>query len=144
MKIVRVTKENIHYAVQSVKLFQLSGADDAINESFFEDDKNFLLVALIEDNVVGSAYGYILDRYDKRKKQLFLYAIEVLHEYRNEGIGKALVHEFIKDINSGKFHNAFVITNKENLPAVKLYQSTGAIHTPASDGEEILFKWNPK
>lgn len=142
MKVFRVNKENLHLAKESAELFFWNGdSDKDINKEFFESNRNIIYVAVEDGKVVGSVYGYALDRYDINKKQLFIYSIDVLHKYRKQGIGKKLIKQFIKDLSSGEYYNAFVITNKENHAAVNLYKSTGAKQIISDDGDDIIFRW---
>ena len=76
------------------------------------------------------------------QKQLFIYSIDVLEAFQRKGIGKALIYEFLKHLDE-EFHNAFVLTNRDNISAMKLYQSTGAEITISDEGETILFRWKP-
>lgn len=141
MKIKRVDKDTIELAIQSAELFCWNNPAETINEDFFSSENNVLIVAVEDDKVVGSIYGYVLERYDTRLKQLFIYSIDIIDGYRQQGIAKLLMNEFLKDINSGNYHNAFVITNEDNIPAMKLYESVGGKRIVADDGIEAMFKW---
>ncbi len=142
MELTRVDKESIELAYQSAKLFSWKNKNKKLNDYFFENDNNILIVAKDKEKVVGSVYGYALERYDTNKKQLFIYSIDVLADYRRQGIAKLLIKEFIKDINDGNYHNAFVITNEDNISAMRLYESSGGIRVFAEDGNDVMFKWN--
>lgn len=141
MELKRVKKDNIEYAIESAKLFFWNSDQKIINDKFFTMDTNILIVAVEADKVVGSVYGYCLERYDTDRKQLFTYLIDVLEEYRKMGIGKKLVKEFLKNLHGGKYHNAFVITNQDNVAAMTLYKSVGATRIISKEGQDVLFQW---
>ncbi len=144
MDIIRVNKDNLYYAKQSAELFYWNNdakLANELNEKFFGNDTNIMYVAVENRKVIGSMYGYELERYDIRKKQLFIYSIDVLENYRRKGIGKKLIRTFISELKNGEYYNAFVITNKKNYAAVNLYKSTGAKQIISDDGDDILFKW---
>lgn len=112
-----------------------------LNEHFFKSDTNIMYVAVENRKVIGSLYGYELERYDTRKKQLFIYSIDVVENYHRRGIGKKLIKAFISELKNDEYYNAFVITNKKNYAAVNLYKSTGAKQVITDDGDDILLKW---
>jgi len=143
MELIKVNQDNLNLAIESAKLFYWNNKQKVINKDFFAKDENILIVALEDGKVIGSVYGYCLDRYDRENKQLFVYSIDVLEEHRKKGIGKKLINEFLKDFHNDNYHNAFVITNQDNIAAMNLYKSTGATRVVSGDGEEVLFVWIP-
>lgn len=101
MDIIRVNKDNLYYAKQSAELFYWNNdakLANELNEKFFGNDTNIMYVAVENRKVIGSMYGYELERYDIRKKQLFIYSIDVLENYRRKGIGKKLIRTFISEL----------------------------------------------
>lgn len=56
---------------------------------------------------------------------MYMHAIEVLSEYRKQGIGKALMNELIRICKKNNFVKMFLITEKSNIPAITLYNVTG-------------------
>ncbi len=144
MEIVRLNKDTLKLATEAARLFYWNNQKEGvINDQFFEDNKNIMYVALVGEEVVGNVYGYILPRFDMPKNQLFLYSIDVLEAHQKKGIGKALVHSFLSHLNREEFHNAFVLTNRNNISAMNLYQSTGAEIIHSHEGEDVLFSWAP-
>ncbi len=145
MEIVRLNTQNVNLAREVARKFYWNGdaKNKCINDRFFAEDKNIMYAAVVEGEVVGQIYGYIFERFDMPKKQLFLYSIDVLESFQKRGIGKALVYRFLDHLNKDEFHNAFVLTNKGNVSAMSLYKSTGGNQVVSEEGEEILFKWNP-
>lgn len=143
MKIVKVNKSNLNYATQAAQLFYWkNGSGKEINETFFMNEDNIMYVAVVNERVVGMVYGYSLERFDKPKKQLFLYSIDVLEAYRRQNIGKELIHAFLAHMNLTDYQSAFVLTNRDNEAAVNLYKSTGANLVIADEGEHIMFSWS--
>jgi ribosomal protein S18 acetylase RimI-like enzyme len=144
MEIIRLNTQNNSFAKEAARIFYWDDRNDnRVNERFFKDDKNIMYVAVVEGEVVGQIYGYIFERFDMPKKQLFLYSIDVLKSYQKRGIGKALVYKFLDHLNTDDYHKAFVLTNKGNVSAMSLYKSTGGKQIVSDEGEEILFKWIP-
>lgn len=96
-----------------------------LNDEFFKKETNYFLAAYVEGAFAGFIYAYELDRIDGAKPMMFLYSIDVLAEYRRQGIGKMLIEELKKICTIHNVSKMFVLTYEENEPAMKLYQSTG-------------------
>jgi len=106
---------------------------------FLENPLNYLLMAIWEGIPVGVLLGYQLQRPETARPKFFVYEMEVLDAQRGRGIGKALINAF-KDICQE--HNGteiFLVTNRSNIPAMRLYESTGA--TPEGE-DNVLFVYD--
>ena len=69
---------------------------------------------------------------------MFFYEIEVLEEYRNQSVGKALIEELKKMCERKNILKMFVLTNESNLAAMKLYESAGGERRQEG---EVQFEW---
>lgn len=96
-----------------------------------------VIVALDAGKLVGGLTAYEMQMFKSETTEMFLYEIEVLASHRQKGIGKALI-EFLKQIClEKKIAVMFVGTEKDNLPARKLYAGTGG----AADEETVWFNY---
>ncbi|MBS4195814.1 GNAT family N-acetyltransferase [Lederbergia citri] len=112
---------------------KVGGEEVEVNETFFDNEGNILLIAYLEGIACGIVYGYILSSISSEKRMLFLYSIDVLPEYQNRRIGSALI-ERLKDIAAHKnCFEMFVLTNDSNTSAKKLYERTGGIRENVDD-----------
>lgn len=119
--IIKLDKTNYNYAKQLVHVRKLKVEEEKFY-SFIENQNNIALIEVIEDKVVGLVWGYVLDRMDS-EPMMFIYSVDVIKEFRRKGIAKKLVGAFIDEANKRGFRNSFLITDKGNIPANKLYQS---------------------
>ena len=87
---------------------------------FLDNKSNYFLSYLIDGKIVGYLIAYVLQRYDGRNEILYLHEIDDIR--KSEG--------FIK---------MFLITNKSNDVAVKLYDSMNGINT-SDDNIVYVFK----
>jgi len=104
-----------------------------LNSAFLENYNNYLLVAYIDNDFAGFLYGYEQQRLERKTPMMFLYSIDVLEKYHRLGVGKALINTLKSICTENKFMKMFVITNKSNTAAIKLYQSTGGIEQTDDD-----------
>lgn len=109
--------------------------DPSINENcvisrFYEDmisnDSNILLVAEIDNKIIGYLYGYIVDNgntyLDKVSK---LDALYIIKEYRKNKIAIKLINEFKSwSLKNGVKYIELQVLN-DNTSAVNLYKKEG-------------------
>ena len=86
------------------------------------------------------ATAYVLRRMDDKKFELFFYEIGVAEDFRRQGVGKSLIEELKKVAREKRIGEMFVITNKSNVSAMKLYESTGG--TPSAKADDVVFSYN--
>jgi len=136
MEIRRLKKGDERLAIQAVRKFKSQTADKNYYQQFLANPKNYLFVAFENEKPVGLALAYELERVDRNRNMLFFYEIGVDAKYRRKGIGTALIAELKKVCRKKKLLEMFVITNASNLPAMKLYQSTGG---KREDLDDVVF-----
>lgn len=119
--IVKLTEKNIHYTDQLIHVRDLKVDHEKVKK-FIQDEKNILLMEVIDEVVVGLVWGYVLERIDS-EPMMFIYSVDVVQEFRKKGIASKLVKAFIDSANNQGFRNSFLITDKDNIPANKLYRS---------------------
>lgn len=84
-----------------------------------------VIVALENQQLIGGLTAYEMKMFKRETTEMFLYEIEVAELHRRKGVGKALI-EFLKRVCVEKgIVEMFVGTEKDNLPARKLYKTTG-------------------
>jgi GNAT superfamily N-acetyltransferase len=109
--------------------------------SFLADESNYLVAAYEEDGTpVGFAFGYSLPRIDRPMNMMYVYEVGVVEGRRNQGIGKAIMTEMVRICRDEGFMEMFVITGRENTPAMRLYSRSGGI--AADDEQAVIFCWD--
>lgn len=131
-KIKKLLSSEIALAKELILMF---GFDEKSNKPALPPDeyifgmlerKDFhVIVALENQQLIGGLTAYEMKMFKRETTEMFLYEIEVAEPRRQKGVGKALI-EYLKQICLEKgIVEMFVGTEKENLPARKLYQTTG-------------------
>ncbi|MBR5599192.1 MAG: GNAT family N-acetyltransferase [Alphaproteobacteria bacterium] len=118
-----------------------------IHQEIQSCDKIYI-VAEINGEVVGYCYGGNKRDNDYPFKYE-IFAIYVLSEFQNQGVGKALFDEFKKIINNTSF---YLYALKQNIKAHNFYQKQGGKEQPkyerviqTKEGikiEEVLYSFN--
>ena len=145
-KILRLREGDEHAAARVVEdlKFQMDevvgvSVDPAYMRTFLADDRHYFIVADVEDEPVGYAFGYRLCRFDGRNPVMFCYEVAVAEHHRRLGIGRALVEELTRLAQADGCGKMFVPTNRSIEAAMALYRSTGG-DEGAADATE--FRWN--
>ena len=107
--------------------------DDPIVESsareFLGDPRHRLVVALDEDTVVGFVSAVIYVHPDKPAPELWINEIGVAPTHQNQGIGKSLMRAILEEAKRSGCSEAWVLTDRINLPAMAMYKSSGGEET---------------
>jgi aminoglycoside 3-N-acetyltransferase I len=92
---------------------------------------HFIAIVAIEvDKVVGGLVGYILDKYEQERSEIYLYDLAVAETHRRRGIARQLItvlKNYAQVIGSQVI---FVQADREDAPAIKLYRSMGNQNEP--------------
>lgn len=107
-------------------------------QQFIADDHNHLLLAKSGEEVCGFVYYYILDRLDHRQKEILIYEIEVQEKFRQQGVGTGLVERIKQHATEQQISQIWVLTNKSNTAAQKLYLKAGA-SIPNAEDRDVMF-----
>lgn len=99
--------------------------DNAQGRRFLENPDNLFLVASWEGHFCGFLTAHRLQRFDARRAEVLLYEIGVHEDFRQRGVGAALiaaVKRWARDVGADE---VWVLTNADNAAAMALYRSTG-------------------
>ncbi len=127
MKILRIKKTDQKLIDQINQLFDDKKWSEKEGNKFLADKNNLLLLAFEDEKPVGFLTAHRLQRFDNKKAEVLLYEIGVHPDYRRQGIGKSLINEVKKWAKEIEASEVWVLTEKTNPIAMKLYQSVGGI-----------------
>lgn len=125
MSILRANETYLELAREAIAEVHQRSLDDAALADFLSRPWCYLLLACEDGHVVGSLNGYALQHPHRSQPQFILYEIDVRPEWRNRGIGKALVENFITEAQASSAFEVWVLTNQSNEAAIALYKSCG-------------------
>lgn len=114
-------------------------ADIALMKGFLANESNYLVVAYEDDIPMGFALGYCLPRVDRYKNMMYLHEVGVAEAHQGKGVGKAIMNETVRICREEGYMEMFLITGKDNPPAVRLYTGTGGV---PGDDEPVVFCWD--
>ena len=136
VQIRRLDRNEAGLAEEVVRGFKGSSRSSGSLQGFLGNAANYLLVAEAEGEVGGFLMAYRLERADREASQMFVYEIGVAAPWRGQGLATALVEGITALARAEGMFEAFVLTNRDNEPARRLYTRTGAI---VEDDSAVLF-----
>jgi aminoglycoside 3-N-acetyltransferase I len=84
------------------------------------------VVAERAGEVVGGLSAYILDKFERDRREVYIYDLAVAEAHRRQGIAKALI-EALRDIAAARnIDSLFVQAHEDDAPAIALYESFGS------------------
>ncbi len=113
--------------------------DETEGKKFLKNTDNALFLAFTKDNVVGFLTAHRLQRLDKRKAEILIYEIDVSSNFRQMGIGKALLTKVKEWAGHVEADEVWVLTNRSNEAGMALYKSSGGT-TESADEQMFTFK----
>jgi aminoglycoside 6'-N-acetyltransferase I len=94
-------------------------------QSFLASPHHHLAVAIDQDMVVGFASAVQYVHPDKPRPELWVNEVGVSPSHQNRGVGKTLMHALLEVAWEAGCSEAWVLTERNNQPAMKLYKAVG-------------------
>ena len=111
--------------------------DCHLDAEFLRDRRHHLAVALDKDVVVGFASGVTYVHPDK-PVELWINEVAVAPSHRDQGVGKRILDIFLEFGRAAGCHEAWVLTDRSNTAAMKLYESVGGTEVP---GDTVMYSF---
>jgi aminoglycoside 3-N-acetyltransferase I len=87
------------------------------------------LAALAGEEVVGGLAAYELVKFERERKEIYIYDLAVAAGHRRRGVAKGLVNELKRIASERGAYVIFVQADPPDAPAVALYESLGTRET---------------
>jgi len=98
---------------------------------------DFAFAAESEGKIVGAVWVRIMNDYGHIDDDTPSFAISLYKEYRNNGIGTALMKTMLEKLKQEGYKQASLAVQKANY-AVKMYRKTGFVIVDENDEEYIM------
>ncbi len=90
-------------------------------------DENYMIVASEGSSPVGFLVSYRMPKLARDASMIYLYEIAVAPAYRRQGIATRMIDLLKSLCQEAGVIEIWVGTEKDNIPARRLYESTGAV-----------------
>lgn len=105
------------------------GADppqDTYLEGLLAKEHVVVLVALAGEDVLGGLVAYQLDKFERARRELYIYDLAVAEEHRRRGIATALIQHLCGIAARSGAWVVYVQADLDDAPAIALYEKLGA------------------
>lgn len=115
--------------------------DYPVNENlareFLQDPHHHMVGAIQGQALVGfvSAVDYV---HPDKPRELWINEVSVASAYHQQGIGKAMMREMLQLGEKLDCQNAWVLTDRSNTPANRLYLSAGGA---LAEGDTVMYEF---
>jgi aminoglycoside 6'-N-acetyltransferase I len=99
-------------------------------QEFLSDSRHHLAVATEKGVVIGFASGVHYIHPDKPNPEFWINEVGVAPTHQARGVGKALMKALLEVARERGCTEAWVLTERDNIPAMRLYQSIGGDEAP--------------
>ncbi len=136
-KVYELTNDDV-LLFESIATLFLDGKFDVSRMKYFLDNAyNHAVVVLDDSKPIGFAYGYTLIRLNS-EPMFYIHSVDVLKEHRKQGVGTMLMNKLIEIGNRHDCYKGFIITNKSNNNACKLYEKVGG---KVVYNDDVVYEW---
>lgn len=101
---------------------------------------DWCLVAEVKEKIVGAVWGRIMNDYGHVDDETPSFAISLYEEYRNLGIGTALMRTMLQFLKEKGYKQTSLSVQKANY-AVNMYRKVGFEVVDENDEEYIMVCW---
>ena len=136
MTIKTVDKSDLDNFHKLNNLFGNETSKEEIENHFAQCNHEIICIAYLDNIAAGFCAGLIIKSICHKKSRLDIEALYVRDEYRQKGIGKALINFAEKEAQSRGISHFHILADAENDHAIKLYENLGY----AKPGEILLDK----
>ncbi|TSC84939.1 MAG: Gentamicin 3'-N-acetyltransferase [Parcubacteria group bacterium Gr01-1014_13] len=112
-------------AFQDVETYQRSVPDDQYLVSLLGKSNFIVLAALYENEVVGGLVAYELEKFEQKRKEIYIYDLAVIELHRRKGLATQLIKNLKQIAKERGAYIIFVQADHGDMPAIKLYKSLG-------------------
>ena len=112
--------------------------DPRLVAEFLSDNRHHLAVAVDNGQVIGFASGVHYVHPDK-PPELWINEVGVAPEHHGRGVGKAVIKTLLQHAESLGCREAWVLTDRSNHAAMRLYASTGGQEGPP---DQVMFTFS--
>lgn len=116
--------------------------DKPVNEAlvleFLADPRHHIVVAIEDNTMIGfaSAVHYI---HPDKPAELWINEVGVSPDHRREGVAKAILKEMLRLGKGLGCRSAWVLTDRSNLAANRLYSAVGGRPDP---GDTVMYEFD--
>lgn len=112
-------------AFEDVETYQGAIPGDDYLSSFLAKPHVIVVVARHGEEVIGGLVAYELDKFERDRREIYIYDLAVAVEHRRKGVATGLIRELKRIARDRRAYVIYVQADRGDVPAVTLYESLG-------------------
>ena len=104
--------------------------------TFLKNEKNWIFAAVLDNVIIGFAYGYELNRLDHAGNMLYIHEVGVMERYQRQGVGYKMMTELKLACKNRNICRYFLSAYQNNAGANALYKKLGGVVSEESKGND--------
>ena len=105
--------------------YQGAVPDDAYLQSLMASPHFIVVVAVTADKVVGGLAAYELQKFERNRREIYIYDLAVSEPHRRKGVATGLILELKRIAKERSAYVIYVQADRGDEPAISLYESLG-------------------
>ncbi len=111
---------------------------------FLANPDHWLYAAILQNRIIGFAYGYELRRLDSQGNMLYIHEVGVMEQYQRRGVGYRMMSELKDACREKGICKYFLSAYQNNIGANALYQKLGGTVSGESLGNDTNYYFDTK
>ena len=105
--------------------YQKAVPSDTYIRALLQKQHFIALVALSGEKVIGGIAAYELEKFEQERKEIYIYDLAVLENYRRKGVATGLVEKLKEVAYRRGAYVIYVQADRGDEAAIKLYEKLG-------------------
>lgn len=112
-------------AFEDEEAYQGAPPSDDYVRDFLSHPHNIMLTASAGEAVVGALAAYVLPKFERERREIYIYDLAVDEDYRRKGIATALIEHLKAVAREQGAYVIYVQADHGDDPAINLYTKLG-------------------
>jgi aminoglycoside 3-N-acetyltransferase I len=105
--------------------YQGAVPDDEYLRALLGSPHFIAVVAVVGDEVVGGLAAYELQKFERDRREIYIYDLAVAEAHRRKRVATNLILELKRAAQARGAYVVFVQADRDDVPAIRLYESLG-------------------
>src|SRR5215475_12738053 len=115
------------HAFNDNETYQHAIPTDEYLTSLLSKEHFIVVVAMVGKTVVGGLAGYVLEKFEQQRREIYIYDLAVSDAHRRKGVATGTINTLSKIAAGQGAYVIFVQADLEDGPAIALYRSFGTM-----------------
>jgi aminoglycoside 3-N-acetyltransferase I len=112
-------------AFDDIETYEAAVPRDEYLRSLLAQPHFIVVVARCGDTVVGGLAAYVLDKFERERREIYIYDLAVAAEHRRRGVATGMIRTLKRIARERRAYVIYVQADQGDTPAIRLYESLG-------------------